>query len=60
MTNVKFTGTSVVLDFRGCNKLTHLDLTGCTGIKGIILPSNKYLTYLALPQDTEILQLGYC
>lgn len=60
LTNVAFTGTSVILDFRNCNKLTTLDLTGCTGLKGIIIPSNKYLISLILPDGLEVLQLGYC
>lgn len=60
LTNVPFTGTSVVLDFRECNKLKTLDLSGCTGLQGIIIPSNKYLTSLILPDGLEIIQLGFC
>lgn len=60
LTNVAFTGTSVILDFRECNKLTSIDLSGCTGLKGIIIPSNKYLTSLILPSGLETLQIGHC
>jgi hypothetical protein len=60
LTNVNFTGSNVILDFRNCNKLVSIDLSGCTGIKGIIIPSNKYIESIKLPQNLEILELGYC
>lgn len=60
LTNVPFTGTSVILDFRECNKLISIDLTGCTGLKGVIIPSSKYLTQLILPDGLEVIQIGYC
>lgn len=60
LTNINFTGSNVILDFRNCNKLVSIDLSGCTGIKGIIIPSNKYIESIKLPQNLEILELGYC
>lgn len=60
LTNVNFTGNNVILDFRNCNKLVSIDLSGCTGIRGVIIPSNKYIESIKLPQNLEILELGYC
>ena len=60
LTNVNFTGSNVILDFRNCNKLVSIDLSGCTGIKGVIIPSNKYIESIKLPSNLEILELGYC
>lgn len=60
LTNINFTGSNVILDFRNCNKLVSIDLSGCTGIKGVIIPSNKYIESIKLPQNLELLELGYC
>ena len=56
ITNTPF-GNSV-LDFRGCNRLETLDLSGCTGIIDIIFPENDRLKYVQLPIGLKKLTLG--
>lgn len=47
LTNTTFNNTT--LDFRNCNRLKTLDLTGCSGINSIILPEGTNLTHVSLP-----------
>lgn len=47
-----------VLDFRGCNRLETINLSGCTGIVDIIFPENNRLTTVYLPKDLKKLTLG--
>lgn len=47
LTNTTFNNT--VLDFRNCNRLKVLDLTGCTGIASVILPEGDKLKEVYLP-----------
>lgn len=47
LTNVQFNNT--VLDFRNCNRLRKLDLSGCSNIESIILPEGRRLTEVILP-----------
>jgi hypothetical protein len=47
LTNVSFNNS--VLDFRNCNRLEDLDLTGCTSIASIILPEGNKLRHVKLP-----------
>lgn len=47
LTNVTFNNT--VLDFRNCNRMKVLDLTGCTGIASVILPEGDKLKEVYLP-----------
>ena len=56
ITNTPF-GNSV-LDFRGCNRLEKLDLSGCTGIIDIIFPENDRLKSVNLPAGLKKLTLG--
>lgn len=56
ITNTPF-GNSV-LDFRGCNRLETLDLSGCTGIVDIIFPENDRLKSVQLPIGLKKLTLG--
>lgn len=57
--NVRFTGVNTSLDFRNCSRLQKIDLTGCTGIYSVIIPDNKNLETLILPQSITSLSLGY-
>lgn len=59
--NLKITNTpfgNSVLDFRGCNRLEKLDLSGCTGIIDIIFPENDRLKSVNLPAGLKKLTLG--
>lgn len=47
LTNTTFNNT--VLDFRNCNRLKVLDLSGCTGIASVILPEGEKLKEVYLP-----------
>jgi hypothetical protein len=47
LTNTTFSNTT--LDFRNCNRLKTLDLTGCSGINSIILPEGTNLMHVSLP-----------
>ena len=46
-----------VLDFRGCNRLETINLSGCTGIVDIIFPENNRLTTVYLPKNLKKLTL---
>lgn len=54
--NTVFANT--VLDFRGCNRLETLNLSGCSGIADIIFPENNRLRSVYLPNDLKKLTLG--
>ena len=56
ITNSTF-GNSV-LDFRGCNRLDTINLSGCTGIVDIIFPENNRLKTVYLPKGLKKLTLG--
>lgn len=47
LTNVQFNNT--VIDFRNCNRLRKLNLSGCSKIESIILPEGGQLTEVILP-----------
>lgn len=47
LTNIPFNNS--ILDFRNCNRLEVLNLTGCTGINSIILPEGEKLKQVKLP-----------
>lgn len=56
ITNTRFTNS--VLDFRGCNRLETINLSGCTGIVDIIFPENNKLKEVYLPVGLKKLTLG--
>ena len=57
--NITYTSFSnSVLDFRNCNRLTNINLQGCTGIKNIIFPENNRLNSIYLPNDLKQISLG--
>ena len=56
LTNVHFNNTT--LDFRGCNRLTVINLSGCTGVADIIFPETNKLSEVYLPNDLKKLTLG--
>jgi hypothetical protein len=47
LTNVSFNNT--VLDFRSCNRLRKVDLSGCSKIESVIFPEGGSLTEVILP-----------
>ena len=47
LTNVSFNNT--VLDFRNCNRLRKLDLSGCSKISSVIFPEGGNLSEVILP-----------
>ena len=55
LTNTAFTNSN--LDFRNCNRLEVLDLTGCTGINSIILPEGNKLKHVKLPECIKSLAI---
>ena len=54
--NTSFNNT--VLDFRGCTRLEHLNLSGCSGIIDIIFPETNRLKEVYLPTGLQKLTLG--
>lgn len=56
ITNATFSNS--VLDFRNCNRLSTINLQGCTGIKNMIFPENNRLSAVYLPNDLKQLSLG--
>lgn len=59
LNGINFTSGSTTLDFRNCSRLKKIDLSGCIGITSIIIPDNKNLETLILPQSITSLSLGY-
>ena len=59
LNGINFTSGSTTLDFRGCSRLKKIDLSRCIGITSIIIPDNKNLETLILPQSITSLSLGY-
>ena len=56
LTNTTFTNT--VLDFRGCNRLETINLSGCSGIVDIIFPESNRLRSVHLPNGLRKLTIG--
>ena len=56
ITNATFSNS--VLDFRNCNRLSTINLQGCTGIKNMIFPENNRLTTVYLPNNLKQLSIG--
>ena len=56
ITNATFSNS--VLDFRNCNRLSTINLQGCTGIKNMIFPENNRLAEVYLPNDLKQLSIG--
>lgn len=59
LNGINFTSGSTTLDFRNCSRLKKIDLSRCIGITSIIIPDNKNLETLILPQSITSLSLGY-
>lgn len=59
LNGINFTSGSTTLDFRNCSRLKRIDLSRCIGITSIIIPDNKNLETLILPQSITSLSLGY-
>ena len=59
LNGINFTSGSTTLDFRNCSRLKKIDLSKCIGITSIIIPDNKNLETLILPQSITSLSLGY-
>ena len=55
LTDVLFNNT--VIDFRNCNRLRKLDLSGCSGIESIILPEGNKLNDITLPSCIKTLSI---
>lgn len=55
LTNTTFNNT--IIDFRNCNRLRKIDLSGCSNIQAIILPEGNKLTEVILPSCIKELSI---
>lgn len=56
ITNASFSNST--LDFRGCHRLSEINLSGCVGVQNIIFPENNRLQKVQLPNGLKQLSLG--
>ena len=56
LTNTFFSNS--LLDFRGCHRLSTINLQGCTGITNIIFPENNRLRNVYLPNNLKQISIG--